>query len=276
MTAVAITDRVAVGGDQLSLLAGPCVLEGLPLALEIAERLRDLCGELRMPYVFKASFDKANRTAVTSPRGPGLEAGLEMLAAVRQRVGVPVVTDVHETAQVPAVAAVCDILQIPAFLCRQTDLLVAAGESGRAVNVKKGQFVAPADMRHSVDKVTSTGNRRVMVTERGFAFGYHNLVVDMRGLAIMRGLGCPVIFDATHSVQLPSGAGGASGGQREFVAPLARAALAAGANALFLETHPTPDQAPCDGPNMVALGDLKPLLRQCQAVFEAVNQGGTQ
>ena len=270
MTTVPITETVAIGGDKLALIAGPCVLEGLELALVIGTQLRDLCADLGMPYVFKASFDKANRTAVTSPRGPGMAAGLEILATVKERLGLPVLTDIHETGQVPEVARVCDILQIPAFLSRQTDLLVAAGESGRAVNVKKGQFVAPADMQHSLRKVTSTGNERVMVTERGFAFGYNNLVVDMRGLPIMRGFGCPVVFDATHSVQLPSGAGGASGGQREFVAPLARAAVAAGANALFMETHPDPDRAPCDGPNMIALGDLKPVLQSLQRIFEIV------
>ncbi len=270
MKSVKITDGVEMGGERLALLAGPCLVEDLDTTTDIALRLKDLCVDLGMPFVFKASYDKANRTAISSVRGPGWKEGLEILANVKQRAGVPIVSDVHETAQMSAAAEVCDIIQIPAFLSRQTDLLVAAGKTGRVVNIKKGQFIAPGDMKHSADKVKSTGNHRIMVTERGFAFGYNNLIVDMRGLAIMRRLGCPVVFDATHSVQLPSGAGGASGGQREFVAPLTRAAVAAGANVLFMETHPSPDAAPCDGPNMVPLDALKPILQTAQRIFEVV------
>jgi 2-dehydro-3-deoxyphosphooctonate aldolase (KDO 8-P synthase) len=207
---------------------------------------------------------------VTAARGPGWQAGLELLARVKERAGVPVLSDVHETGQVGPASAVLDILQVPAFLCRQTDLLVACGETQRPVNIKKGQFMAPADMAYSVEKVRSTDNDRVLLTERGTTFGYHNLVVDMRGLAIMRGLGVPVIFDATHSVQLPGGAGGASGGQREYAAGLARSAVAMGIDGLFLEVHPDPDHAPCDGPNMIPFGDLRALLQSVQAVHEVV------
>lgn len=270
MNPVAMTEQVVFGAGRLGLIAGPCLVEDADATTQMAVRLRDLCAELQIPFLFKASYDKANRTAVTSARGPGWERGLEVLAQVKERAGVPILSDVHETAQVPAAAGVCDVLQIPAFLCRQTDLLVAAGESGRPVNIKKGQFMAPADMIHSVRKVTSTGNERVTLTERGFSFGYNNLVVDMRAIPIMRAFGVPVVFDGTHSVQLPSGAGGRSGGQREFVAPLVNAAVAAGADALFLETHPDPDNAPCDGPNMVPMDDLPALLRTALGIFDVV------
>lgn len=266
MNPVKVCEGVQIGAGPLALIAGPCLIEDLESTTGMALELKALCAELGMPFVFKASYDKANRTSVTSARGPGWEEGLERLAAVKDAAGVPVLSDVHETLQVERAAQVCDILQVPAFLCRQTDLLVACGESGRVVNVKKGQFVAPADMKHSAAKVTSTGNTRVTLTERGFAFGYNNLVVDMRGLPIMRSLGYPVVFDATHSVQLPSGAGGASGGQREFIAPLARAAVAAGVDAVFMETHPDPDSAPCDGPNMIPIRDLRALLTRLQAI----------
>jgi 2-dehydro-3-deoxyphosphooctonate aldolase (KDO 8-P synthase) len=272
MATVQVTGSVQIGGGQLALIAGPCIVEDLDTTTDIARRLQDLCAAMDMPLVFKASYDKANRTSIHSSRGPGWQQGLEILAEVKSRVGVPVLSDIHETGQVSQAATVCDILQVPAFLCRQTDLLVAVGETGKAVNIKKGQFVAPADMRHSAEKVTATGNQRVMLTERGYAFGYNNLVVDMRSIPIMRELGHPVVFDATHSVQLPSGAGGASGGQRQFVAPLAMAAIAAGADALFMETHPSPDAAPCDGPNMVALSDLGPVLSVAQRVFEAAGE----
>jgi 2-dehydro-3-deoxyphosphooctonate aldolase (KDO 8-P synthase) len=271
MNPVRVTNDIQLGGGALALIAGPCLIEDVGATTAIALELKALCADLSMPFVFKASYDKANRTSVTSARGPGWEAGLERLAEVKERAQVPVLSDVHETAQVERAAQVCDILQVPAFLCRQTDLLVACGESGRVVNVKKGQFMAPADMRHSAGKVTSTGNQRVTLTERGFAFGYNNLVVDMRGLPIMRSLGFPVVFDATHSVQLPSGAGGASGGQREFITPLAQAAVAAGVDAVFMETHPHPDNAPCDGPNMIPLADLRALLVRLQAIHAVVN-----
>ncbi len=259
--AVEIVPGLCVGpGCPLAVIAGPCVIESFDLCIEIAAQMKALCAELHVPYIFKASFDKANRTSAGSFRGPGLPEGLDILRAVRQQAGVPVLTDVHETGQVAEVAAAVDVLQIPAFLCRQTDLLVEAGRSGRAVNVKKGQFMAPQDMRPAVEKIHATGNRRVLLTERGTTFGYHNLVVDMRGLAIMRRLGVPVVFDATHSVQLPGGQGGSSGGQREFVAPLARAAAAVGIDALFLEVHPEPARARSDGPNSLNFDMARQVL----------------
>jgi len=263
---------ITFGAKQLVLIAGPCLIEDLAATYDMACRVRDIAAEAGLPYVFKASYDKANRTSVTSARGPGWQGGLELLAEVKQRAGVLLLSDIHETCQVADAAQVLDIIQIPAFLSRQTDLLVACGETGLPVNIKKGQFLAPEDMQHSVGKVRSTGNERVMLTERGTTFGYHNLVVDMRGLAIMRGLGVPVIFDATHSVQLPGGAGGASGGQREFAAGLSRAAAAMGIDGLFLEVHPDPDRAPCDGPNMIPFADLPALLAAVKAVHEVVRQ----
>lgn len=260
-----------VGGERLAVIAGPCLVEGLELLTAIATELAGICGRLGVPYIFKASYDKANRTSIDSARGPGWQKGLEVLAQVRDRVGVPVLSDVHEPAQVPVAAQALDVLQVPAFLCRQTDLLVAAGESGLPINLKKGQFLAPEDIAHSVKKVASTGNERVMVTERGTTFGYHNLVVDMRSLQIMRALGKPVVFDATHSVQLPGGMGGASGGQREFAAGLARAAVAVGVDAVFLEVHPSPDEAPCDGPNMLPLAEVAGLIEQLLRIRRAVS-----
>jgi 2-dehydro-3-deoxyphosphooctonate aldolase (KDO 8-P synthase) len=246
------------------------VVEDLAFTRGVAEELGELTDALDLPFVFKASYDKANRSSVGSLRGPGWEQGLEILAEVKSATGLPMLTDVHECAQVPAAAQVADILQIPAFLSRQTDLLVAAGETGKPVNLKKAQFAAPLDMRNSVEKVASTGNQQVMLTERGTSFGYHNLVVDMRGLPQMRSLGYPVIFDATHSVQLPAGQGASSGGQREFVFPLLRAALAVGVDGLFLEVHPCPDEAPCDGPNMLSLATLREILPVAQELFALV------
>ncbi len=256
----------------LLLIAGPCMAESEELCLNVAQKLSTLADNLGMPFVFKASYDKANRTSIASPRGPGLDEGLRILAKVRESVGCKVLSDVHEVAQVEPAAEVLDILQVPAFLSRQTDLLVAAGKSGKAVNIKKGQFLAPWDMARAIEKVASTGNEKIMVTERGASFGYNNLVVDMRSLAIMRGFGYPVIFDATHSVQLPGGAGSASGGQREFVLPLARAAAGAGIDGIFLETHPDPDHALCDGPNMVPLDQMRNLLVQVLAIHETVSE----
>lgn len=263
---------ITFGAGDLVLIAGPCLIEDPQATCDMACRVRDMATEAGLPYIFKASYDKANRTAVTSERGPGWQAGLELLAQVKERTGLMILSDVHETCQVAAAAQVLDILQVPAFLSRQTDLLVACGETGLPVNIKKGQFLAPGDMRHSIDKVYSTGNKRVLLTERGTTFGYNNLVVDMRGLAIMRDLGVPVIFDATHSVQLPGGAGGASGGQRQFAAGLSRAAAAMGIDGLFLEVHPDPDKAPCDGPNMIPFADLPALLKSVKAVHEVVRQ----
>lgn len=259
-----------IGGETLAVIAGPCALESLELGLQVGEHMRELCSRLGLPYVFKASFDKANRTSGRSPRGPGIDQGLRWLAEIRAKLAVPVLTDVHETWQVPPAAEVVDVIQIPAFLCRQTDLLAAAGRSGRAVNIKKGQFMAPHDMAHAVDKVLSAGGTAVMVTERGTFFGYRDLVVDFRGIDLMAQLGHPVVFDATHSVQQPGGAGGASSGQRQFVACLARAAVACGAHALFLEVHPNPNDAISDGANMLELSQVEEILRQCKALREAL------
>jgi 2-dehydro-3-deoxyphosphooctonate aldolase (KDO 8-P synthase) len=249
-------------GHPLALIAGPCVIESEGHLLTLGARILASCQAAGVPLVLKASFDKANRTSHRSARGPGLAEGLRILTRARRELGVPVLSDVHETAQVAAAAEALDALQIPAFLCRQTDLLVAAGESGRPVNVKKGQFLAPGDMLHAVEKIRATGNRQVLVTERGTSFGYHNLVVDMRGLVIMGRLGVPVVFDGTHSIQLPGGAGQASGGDREFIAPLVRAAVAVGVDALFLEVHDAPERALSDAACVLPLDDLSALLRE--------------
>lgn len=256
-------------GQPLLLLAGPCVLESPELAADIAREMKKICADLDISYVFKASFDKANRTSLDSFRGPGLKEGLNQLARIRSEVGVPVVSDIHESSQVELAADVLDLLQIPAFLCRQTDLLFAAAKSGTTINLKKGQFVSPWDMKHAVGKIRAAGCKQLLLTERGASFGYNNLVVDMRSLPVMRGMGCPVIYDATHSVQLPGGAGGSSGGQREFIPPLARAAMAAGIDGLFMEVHPDPDKALCDGPNSWPLDQVEPLLKQLLAIREA-------
>ncbi|MBU0481634.1 MAG: 3-deoxy-8-phosphooctulonate synthase [Proteobacteria bacterium] len=264
-----MTKELEVGpGRPFLLMAGPCVLESEKMATEVATTLREITGRLGINYVFKASFDKANRTSIDAYRGPGFEKGLEIMARIRQ-TGVPVISDVHEVSQVAPAAEVLDVLQIPAFLCRQTDLLVAAGQSGRAISLKKGQFLSPWDMQHAVNKVKSTGNKNLMLTERGTMLGYNNLVVDMRSFPVMRALGCPVIYDATHSVQLPGGAGGSSGGQREFIPPLARAAVAAGIDGLFMEVHPDPDQALCDGPNSWPLAGMEELLKSLLAIHAA-------
>ncbi len=257
-------------GAPLLLIAGPCVLESGDLAWEIAREMKAITARLGISYVFKASFDKANRTSLDSFRGPGPEKGLRILGRLREEVRVPVVSDIHEPAQVEMAADVLDILQIPAFLCRQTDLLVAAARTGKVVNVKKGQFVSPWDMAHAVGKLRGAGSERILLTERGASFGYNNLVVDMRSLTVMRSFGYPVVYDATHSVQLPGGAGASSGGQREFIPPLARAAMAVGIDGLFLEVHPDPDKALCDGPNSLPLAEVEPLLNQLLAVRRAV------
>jgi 2-dehydro-3-deoxyphosphooctonate aldolase (KDO 8-P synthase) len=243
---VELAPGVTVGGDSFPFLAGPCVIESEERTLDVARRLAALAHRLGLPLVFKASFDKANRSSLKSFRGPGLEQGLRVLRRVREETGLPLLTDVHAPEQCSPVAEVCDVLQIPAFLCRQTDLLLAAARTGRAVNVKKGQFLAPEDARWAVEKVAGSGNHRVFVTERGVSFGYHNLVVDMRCFAILHELGIPVVFDVTHSLQLPGGGEGTTGGDRRFAEPLARAAVAAGADGLFLEVHPDPDRALSD------------------------------
>lgn len=258
------------GGSPLALIAGPCVIESPERTLAIGREVRRITERLGMPYIFKASFDKANRSSYHSFRGPGLEAGLRILSDIRSELGVPVLSDIHETAQAAAAAEVLDVLQIPAFLCRQTDLLHAAAQTGRPVNVKKGQFLSPAEMRNVAAKLEESGCWSVLLTERGSSFGYNNLVVDMRSLAILRSFGHPVVFDATHSVQLPGGGGDRSAGQREFVPVLARAAAAAGIDALFLEVHDNPDEALSDGPNMVPLSELESLLSRVLAVDAAV------
>ncbi len=269
--------NLVVGGDApLALIAGPCVIESLDLLMEAAERLIGLCGGLGVPLVFKSSYDKANRSSHKSYRGPGIIMGLEMLAKVKERFKVPVLSDVHSVEEVEQAAEVLDVIQIPAFLCRQTDLVMAAAETGLPVNVKKGQFMAPADMVNVMKKVESKGNRRLMFTERGTTFGYNNLVVDFRSISIIQELtGCPVVFDATHSVQLPGGAGSASSGDRRFVGVLARAAVAAGCNALFMETHPNPDRALCDGPNMVSLSQLETILPVLLRLRAALEEDGS-
>jgi 2-dehydro-3-deoxyphosphooctonate aldolase (KDO 8-P synthase) len=254
----------------LFLISGPCVIESEELCLGIARSLKAVCRRLGMPYVFKASFDKANRSSGQSFRGPGMAGGLEVLRRIRSEVGVPVLTDVHTPEQAVAAATVCDILQIPAFLCRQTDLVQAAASTGRIVNLKKGQFLAPQDMRNVAAKAAETGNRRLLLTERGTTFGYHNLVADMRSVPILAGLGFPTVFDVTHSVQLPGGQGDSSGGQREFGPVLARCAVAAGVDGLFIETHPEPDRALSDGPNMIPLDQMPALLRQLQRIRRAL------
>lgn len=266
-------DKVSFGaGHPLVLIAGPCVIEDEATTLSIARRLKTIADELGGALVFKGSFDKANRTSVDSFRGPGLVEGLRILQRVKDELGLPVVSDVHDVSQVAPAAQVLDIIQIPAFLCRQTDLLIAAGNSGRVVNVKKGQFLAPWDMDNVVAKVSSTGNQDILLTERGTTFGYNNLVVDMRSLAIMRQGGCPVVFDATHAVQLPGGAGGASSGQREFVGALSRAAVATGIDALFWEVHQDPNHALCDGPNSLALDNVKELWQEMLAIDSIVKE----
>jgi 2-dehydro-3-deoxyphosphooctonate aldolase (KDO 8-P synthase) len=262
---------LAVGPHQLTLIAGPCVIESRDHCLKLAEFARELTRRLEIGYVFKASFDKANRTSVTSYRGPGLETGLKILGEVRRQIGVPVTTDIHEANQAAAAAEVVDLVQLPAFLCRQTDLLLAAGKTGKPINIKKGQFMAPEQMATAVEKIRTTGNQQVLLTERGTFFGYHRLVNDMTSIPRMRALGCPVVFDATHSCQQPGAAGHQTGGQREFVPTLGCSALAAGADALFLEIHDQPDKALSDPATSWPLDTFEMLLRSCLAVWRAVH-----
>jgi 2-dehydro-3-deoxyphosphooctonate aldolase (KDO 8-P synthase) len=260
------------GRGRFFVIAGPCVIEDADLTLAIARQLAAISQRLDLPIIFKASYDKANRTSLDSFRGPGLEQGLKILARVGMDTGLPLISDIHTPAQAVAAAEVLDVLQIPAFLCRQTDLLQAAAQTGRVVNIKKGQFLAPHDVGPMVRKVLESGNRQIWLTERGSTFGYNNLVVDMRGLAIMGATGCPVIFDATHSVQLPGGQGLSSGGDRRFILPLARAAVAAGADAVFLEVHPDPERALCDGPNSLPLDQVEELLKGLQDIYALVRK----
>ena len=271
MTQIVDVGEIAIGQTRpLALIAGPCVIETFDATMETAAFLKDLTDELQIPFIFKTSYDKANRTSLSSYRGPGLSKGLEIISDIKDKLGIRVISDVHRFHEIAPSAQVLDILQVPAFLCRQTDFIVAVSEAGKPVNIKKGQFLAPWDVEHVIEKVVSTGNRQVLVTERGTTFGYNNLVVDFRGLAIMRGQGWPVIFDATHSAQLPGGAGKTSGGQREFVPPMARAAVAAGVDGIFIEVHKDPECALCDGPNSLALRSVKPLLEQLKAIRTAL------
>ena len=264
-----------VGLDRpLFLIAGPDTLESEQLCLDVAGKLKEHTKKLGMPYIFKGSFDKANRTSGKSYRGPGMEEGLRILSAVKKQIGVPVLTDVHEDTPIADVAAVVDVIQTPAFLCRQTNFIRGASSHGKPVNIKKGQFLSPWEMKNVVEKAKSSGNQQILVCERGFSFGYNNLVVDMRGLAAMRETGCPVVFDATHSVQLPGGQGTASGGQREHISVLARAAVAAGVSGVFMETHPKPDEALCDGPNSWPLALMPELLDTLAALDQVVKKRG--
>jgi len=272
---VEITPDLAVGGGApLAFIAGPCVIEGEAHALRMARALAKIARDCGVPYIFKSSFDKANRSSIESFRGPGLREGLRVLQAVKTEVGVPILSDIHEPAQAGEAAGVLDVLQIPAFLCRQTDLLVAAGRTGRTVNIKKGQFLSPPEIRHAVEKVRSTGNDKVLLTERGTTFGYQNLVVDFRSLVVMRRFGCPVVMDATHSVQHPGGLGDRSGGDSEFIPFLARAAAAVGIDALFCEVHDDPGRAKSDGPNSLTLEEVEPLLRQVIAIDAVARRAG--
>jgi 2-dehydro-3-deoxyphosphooctonate aldolase (KDO 8-P synthase) len=271
---IEIADGVSAGGDSpLLIIAGPCVIESEAHALKMAQALREISAARRIPLVFKSSFDKANRTSVESFRGPGQEEGLRILARVKNETGLPVTTDFHRPEQAEPVAAVADLLQVPAFLCRQTDMLIAAGKTGRAVNVKKGQFLAPQNASHIVEKVRASGNPNVMITERGSVFGYNNLVVDFRSLPRMRAMRIPVCFDATHSVQLPGGLNGCSGGERDFVGHLSRAAVAVGVDALFFEVHDDPDRALCDGPNQLPLNGFAQLLDSLLALQRGSSSG---
>ena len=263
--------NIPVGGSNpLVLIAGPCVIEGLDITLNIASALKEITASLAIPYIFKSSYDKANRSSLSSYRGPGLERGLEILQEVKKKLGIPILSDVHRFEEIESAAEVLDVLQIPAFLSRQTDFIIKVAEAGRAVNIKKGQFMSPYEAKNIIDKVISTGNHNVLVTERGFSFGYNNLVADMRSLVIMRDIGYPVVFDATHSVQLPGGLGTASDGQRQFVSYLSRAATAVGIDALFMEVHSQPDSALCDASNMIELDSLPLLLKQIKSIDKMV------
>ncbi|MDP3298249.1 MAG: 3-deoxy-8-phosphooctulonate synthase [Thermodesulfovibrionia bacterium] len=265
--------NVLIGSkNPLVIIAGPCVIETEKSTIDAAKRLKKISEKLKIPLIFKSSYDKANRTSISSPRGPGIEKGLKILEKVKKETGMPVLSDIHSPEEVAYAAEVLDVFQIPAFLCRQTDLIVAASKTGKPVNIKKGQFLAPWEVKNIIEKFTSTGNHNLLITERGTSFGYNNLVVDMRSILIMQEFGYPVIFDATHSVQLPGGLGSASGGQREFVAPLSKAAVAVGCNGLFLEVHPDPDKALCDGPNMLKLDDLEKFLTTIKSIDELLNQ----
>jgi 2-dehydro-3-deoxyphosphooctonate aldolase (KDO 8-P synthase) len=267
---VVISWRKLGNGNPLFIIAGPCVIESEDIVLHTAERLKEICSRTGLPLLFKRSYDKANRTSLSSFRGPGLEKGIRILFDLRNKLKVPVISDIHSVEEVKPAAEVLDALQIPAFLCRQTDLVLAASNTGKPVNIKKGQFLSPWDVKNIIDKFVSTGNRNLFITERGVSFGYNNLVVDFRGLPVMRSFGHPVIFDVTHSLQLPGGMGKSSGGQREFAEPLARAAVAVGVDGLFMEVHPEPEKALCDGPNMIRLDEVETILKNMKTIDESV------
>ena len=267
---IRIKDIPLGGRNPLVLIAGPCVIEGLDLTLHVATALKEITASLSIPFIFKTSYDKANRSSLNSYRGPGLKKGLKVLQEVKEKLNIPVLSDVHRFEEIEPAVSVLDVIQIPAFLSRQTDFIIKVAETGRAVNIKKGQFMSPPEVKNVIDKVTSTGNHQMLVTERGFSFGYNNLVVDMRSLVILQKFGCPVVFDATHSVQLPGGLGSSSGGQREFITYLSRAAVAIGIDALFMEVHPEPDNALCDGSNMLNLSVLPSLLKQVKLIDNMV------
>jgi len=267
---ISIANTKLGGNNPLYIIAGPCVIESEDIAFYTAERLKVICSPVGLSLLFKSSYDKANRTSLSSFRGPGLDKGLQIFSDIRSRFGIPVISDVHSIDEVKPASEVLDAFQIPAFLCRQTDLVLSASHTGKPVNIKKGQFLAPWDVKNIIDKFISTGNRNLFITERGASFGYNNLVVDFRGLPIMRAFGYPVIFDVTHSLQLPGGLGSSSGGQKEFAEPLARAAVAAGVDGLFMEVHPDPDKALCDGPNMIPIDAVPDFLRVMKQIHNAV------
>jgi 2-dehydro-3-deoxyphosphooctonate aldolase (KDO 8-P synthase) len=267
---IQIAGKKLGGNNPLFIIAGPCVIESEDIVFHTAKKLKSICNKVGFPLLFKSSYDKANRTSISSFRGPGMEKGLRILSDVQSKFHIPVISDIHSIEEVEPAAAVLDVLQIPAFLCRQTDLILAASKTGKPVNIKKGQFLAPWDVKNIIDKFTSTGNQKVSITERGTSFGYNNLIVDFRGLSIIRSFGYPVVFDITHSLQLPGGLGKSSGGQREFAVPLARAAVAVGIDGLFMEIHPEPDKALCDGPNMIKLDELETFLKTLKILREVV------
>ena len=268
-------NKIRIGnGNPLLLIAGPCVIESERECCNTAKRLKEITAELDIPFIFKSSYDKANRTSIDSPRGPGLKKGLKILKNIKDKLNLPILSDVHSKDEIKDAAKVLDVIQIPAFLCRQTDFVIAVAKTKRIVNVKKGQFLSPWDTKNIIKKIESTGNKNILITERGFSFGYNNLVADMRSIPIMRQFGYPVVFDATHSVQLPGGAGTSSGGQREFVAHLARAAAAVGCDGIFMEVHPCPDKALCDGPNMINLDNLFLILKQLKEIDNLVRRFG--
>ena len=269
---IAIADISIGGNNPLCIIAGPCAIESTDIVFQTAEKLKEICSKAGLSLLFKSSYDKANRTSIASFRGPGLDMGLRILSDLKSRLHIPVISDIHSAEEVKPAAEVLDALQIPAFLCRQTDLILAASNTGKPVNIKKGQFLAPWDVKNIIDKFTSSGNKNVFITERGASFGYNNLVVDYRAFPIMRSFGYPVVFDVSHSLQLPGGMGKSSGGQREFAEPLARAAVSVGVDGLFIEVHPDPDKALCDGPNMMKLDALEKLLKTCSDIDRVVRR----